>query len=138
MLPALAFFATVFALYASTLFPSVPGGDRYDLFLQLCLHAVRHCLWVCVVHSSGELLAEACLGGVAHPPGYPTFTLISSAAMRLPVPLAPAAKSNLAFAAIAAVAPVAIAVSATILTRLDEVFTRPSTFSCYSCVMFCR
>jgi Protein of unknown function (DUF2723) len=43
----------VLVVYAATAFPSVPGGD------------------------SGELLAEACELGTAHPPGYPLFTLLN-------------------------------------------------------------
>ena len=50
-------FAAVAAVYLLTLYPSVPGGD------------------------SGELLAEACQFGVAHPPGYPTFILLSGGAV---------------------------------------------------------
>ena len=45
-------FVSVFALYALTTAPSVAGGD------------------------SGELLAESCSLGTAHPPGYPLFTLL--------------------------------------------------------------
>jgi Protein of unknown function (DUF2723) len=40
----------VLVIYAATAFPSVPGG---------------------------ELLAEACILGTAHPPGYPLFTLLN-------------------------------------------------------------
>eukprot|EP00638_Chattonella_subsalsa_P003242 CAMPEP_0117762330 /NCGR_PEP_ID=MMETSP0947-20121206/17866_1 /TAXON_ID=44440 /ORGANISM="Chattonella subsalsa, Strain CCMP2191" /LENGTH=786 /DNA_ID=CAMNT_0005583601 /DNA_START=72 /DNA_END=2429 /DNA_ORIENTATION=+ len=40
----------VLCLYIFSAFPSVPGGD------------------------SGELLAEACQAGTAHPPGYPLYT----------------------------------------------------------------
>jgi hypothetical protein len=47
-----AFFILVFSVYVKTLFPSIPGGD------------------------SGELIAEACHLGTAHPPGYPLFTLV--------------------------------------------------------------
>ena len=45
-------FFSVFALYALTTAPSVAGGD------------------------SGELLAESCSLGTAHPPGYPLFTFL--------------------------------------------------------------
>jgi hypothetical protein len=48
-----------FAIYLKTSFPSIPGGD------------------------AGELLAEACVWGVAHPPGYPIFTLAMSLATSL-------------------------------------------------------
>ena len=49
---ALAVFLLTFTIYARTSFPSVTGGD------------------------AGELLAESCQLGRAHPPGYPLFTLI--------------------------------------------------------------
>ena len=49
----------VLAAYAATLFSGIPGGD------------------------SGELVAEACHLGVAHPPGYPLFTLLGHAVVRL-------------------------------------------------------
>ena len=42
----------VLGVYARTLHPSIPGGD------------------------SGELVAEGCHLGVAHPPGYPLFTML--------------------------------------------------------------
>ena len=44
-------FAATTAVYVCTLYASIPGGD------------------------SGELVAEACQLGHAHPPGYPLFTL---------------------------------------------------------------
>ena len=46
-------------LYLKTRFPTVPGGD------------------------AGELLAEACHLGTAHPPGYPLFTMLMHAVMKL-------------------------------------------------------
>ncbi|CAC5390689.1 Transmembrane protein 260 [Mytilus coruscus] len=46
-------------LYVVTLYPSVPGGD------------------------SGELIAAAYELGVAHPPGYPLFTLLANCVIRL-------------------------------------------------------
>uniref|UniRef100_A0A7R9WJN7 DUF2723 domain-containing protein n=1 Tax=Pseudictyota dubia TaxID=2749911 RepID=A0A7R9WJN7_9STRA len=49
----------VLSLLIRTVPEGVPGGD------------------------AGELLAEACHYGVAHPPGYPLFTLLSGAVMRL-------------------------------------------------------
>ncbi|KAM5273275.1 protein O-mannosyl-transferase TMEM260 [Ctenodactylus gundi] len=52
-----AVFATVAALFALTLPPSVPGGD------------------------SGELITAAHELGVAHPPGYPLFTLVAKLAI---------------------------------------------------------
>ena len=44
-------------VYIATLYPTVAGGD------------------------SGELIAESCHLGVAHPPGYPLYTLLSSFAV---------------------------------------------------------
>ncbi|KAM8921271.1 protein O-mannosyl-transferase TMEM260 [Pelodytes ibericus] len=55
-------FTCVSAVYLKTLHPSVPGGD------------------------SGELITAAYELGVAHPPGYPLFTLLAKVAM-LSVPL---------------------------------------------------
>jgi hypothetical protein len=51
-------FAASLAQYARTLYASVPGGD------------------------AGELLAEACALGQAHPPGYPLFTMMYHTWMR--------------------------------------------------------
>lgn len=48
-------------VYALTLHPSVPGGD------------------------AGELMAAACAGGVAHPPGYPLHGLLSRVALLVPL-----------------------------------------------------
>ena len=68
-------FAATLAFYRATQYPSVSGGD------------------------SGELLAEACLLGVAHPPGYPLFTVLYHGAMRAPAwtgaGATPAARANL-------------------------------------------
>jgi hypothetical protein len=47
------------AIYASTLYPSVAGGD------------------------SGELVAESCHLGVSHPPGYPLFNMLVHTWMKL-------------------------------------------------------
>lgn len=47
-----ALFVGVMAIYVLTMHPSVSGGDN------------------------GELLGCACELGVAHPPGYPTFTML--------------------------------------------------------------
>ncbi|CAM9178978.1 unnamed protein product, partial [Phaeothamnion confervicola] len=52
-----------FLVYARTVAPGIAGGD------------------------SGELVAESCHLGTAHPPGYPLFTLLTHAAVRLPVAL---------------------------------------------------
>ncbi|KAJ1412181.1 hypothetical protein B484DRAFT_422918 [Ochromonadaceae sp. CCMP2298] len=54
--------AAVLCVYHITAFPTVAGGD------------------------SGELLAESCLLGSAHPPGYPLFTLLAHLAGKVPVP----------------------------------------------------
>ena len=50
--PSLVTFGVVFAIYWKTLMPSIPGGD------------------------SGELVAESCELGTAHPPGYPLYTIL--------------------------------------------------------------
>ncbi|XP_069589052.1 protein O-mannosyl-transferase TMEM260 isoform X1 [Ranitomeya imitator] len=55
----LSVFTCVFAVYIKTLHPSLPGGD------------------------SGELITAAYELGVAHPPGYPLFTLLARLAMVL-------------------------------------------------------
>ncbi|XP_069807229.1 protein O-mannosyl-transferase TMEM260 [Dendropsophus ebraccatus] len=52
-------FTCVFAVYIKTLHPSIPGGD------------------------SGELITAAYELGVAHPPGYPLFTLLAKLAIVL-------------------------------------------------------
>lgn len=49
----------VLSVYTRTLYPSIAGGD------------------------SGELVAEACHLGVAHPPGYPLYTMLVHAFTRL-------------------------------------------------------
>jgi hypothetical protein len=51
--------AVILAVYVATLSPSIAGGD------------------------SGELVAEGCILGVAHPPGYPLFTMMVNAISRL-------------------------------------------------------
>ncbi|XP_029688757.1 transmembrane protein 260 isoform X2 [Takifugu rubripes] len=63
--------ACVTALYVPCVQRTVPGGD------------------------SGELITTACELGVAHPPGYPLFTLLTHLAMRLLPWLSPAHSSNL-------------------------------------------
>ncbi|XP_056915459.1 transmembrane protein 260 [Takifugu flavidus] len=63
--------ACVTALYVPCVQRTVPGGD------------------------SGELITAACELGVAHPPGYPLFTLLTHLAMRLLPWLSPAHSSNL-------------------------------------------
>lgn len=54
-----AVFATCFAVYVSTMSRGISGGD------------------------AGELAVSACQLGVAHPPGYPTFTWMYHGAWRL-------------------------------------------------------
>jgi hypothetical protein len=54
-------FVALLVLYVATLAPSVVGGD------------------------SGELTASALSGGVAHPPGYPLFTLLARLFNALPL-----------------------------------------------------
>lgn len=51
-LPIAIVFPFTLFIYLKTMFPTVPGGD------------------------AGELLAEACHLGTAHPPGYPLFTIL--------------------------------------------------------------
>lgn len=53
--------AAIFAVYAYTLSPSIAGGD------------------------SGEIVAEGCQLGIAHPPGYPLITVIIHFISRLPL-----------------------------------------------------
>lgn len=50
-----------FSAYFATLLPSIYGGD------------------------SGELVAVVCRGGVAHPPGYPLYTVLAKAFTLLPL-----------------------------------------------------
>ena len=52
VMSSLAIFVVGLGVYIATLMPSIPGGD------------------------SGELVAEACELGTAHPPGYPLYTLV--------------------------------------------------------------
>jgi dolichyl-phosphate-mannose-protein mannosyltransferase len=59
-LPALTGLA-VFLVYLRTLFPTVGGGD------------------------SGEFVATACATGVAHPPGYPLYTVLAKLFTYLPI-----------------------------------------------------
>jgi hypothetical protein len=55
----LCIFCVVFVIYFPTIQKGIPGGD------------------------SGELVAEACDLGVAHPPGYPLFILLARGAIEL-------------------------------------------------------
>ena len=87
----------VLSVYGATIAPSIAGGD------------------------SGELVAEACHLGTAHPPGYPLFTLLIHALTRLPgVPASPAVRANLFCAACGAgaAAPVARCVPPLCLCKL--------------------
>ena len=52
---------TVLSVYVRTMYRSVPGGD------------------------SGELIVAGCTGGVAHPPGYPLFTMLAILFHALPL-----------------------------------------------------
>ncbi|XP_021258247.1 transmembrane protein 260 [Numida meleagris] len=72
--------AAVAAVYAGTLPPGLPGGD------------------------AGELITAAYELGVAHPPGYPLFTLLAGLAMRLLPGGAAAGRVNLLGAVLGAVA----------------------------------
>ena len=74
-------FFSVLLLYAVTTAPSVAGGD------------------------SGELLAESCSLGTAHPPGYPLFTLLYHIPLTyMPAYLSPAMWANLFTACLGAAA----------------------------------
>ncbi|KAM8834094.1 protein O-mannosyl-transferase TMEM260 [Synchiropus picturatus] len=72
--------ACVAALYVPCVQRSLPGGD------------------------SGELITAACELGVAHPPGYPLFTLLARLAMVLWPTLSPAHSVNLMSALLGAAA----------------------------------
>jgi hypothetical protein len=86
--------ALVLSVYWRTLSPGVAGGD------------------------TGELLAESCQLGTAHPPGYPLFTLLNHAVMQWTsmIPgldswgMTPAARAN-AFAALLSAACAGVTVS---------------------------
>ncbi|EGD78311.1 hypothetical protein PTSG_09378 [Salpingoeca rosetta] len=78
-------FCVQLGVFASTLYPSIPGGD------------------------SGELVSVACELGVAHPPGYPLYTLLCHMFMRI-VPFGtPAWRANLLSATFASIAGTCIA-----------------------------
>ncbi|XP_054652973.1 transmembrane protein 260 isoform X2 [Dunckerocampus dactyliophorus] len=72
--------AWVLALYVPCVQRTVPGGD------------------------SGELITTACELGVAHPPGYPIFTLLSWLAMCLLPTISPAYSVNLMSSVLGALA----------------------------------
>ncbi len=44
---------------------------------------------------TGDLVSASCVRGVAHPPGYPLFTVVGSVFCHLPVPLPPVARVGL-------------------------------------------
>ncbi|KAJ1471083.1 hypothetical protein T484DRAFT_1916790, partial [Baffinella frigidus] len=62
---------TVLAVYVRTMYRSVPGGD------------------------SGELIVAGCTVGIAHPPGYPLFTMLAILFHALPLGGLPAWRINL-------------------------------------------
>ena len=98
-------FCVTFLLYFLTAYPSVTGGD------------------------SGELIISACNLGIAHPPGYPTFTLLMGAAIRLArlltpflsQPLSPAYVVNLSNALLGSLASTLVYQTTALLT--DDVWT---------------
>ncbi|XP_034531012.1 transmembrane protein 260 [Notolabrus celidotus] len=79
--------ACVIALYVPCVQKTVPGGD------------------------SGELITTACELGVAHPPGYPIFTLLARLAMLLLPSLSPAHSVNLMSSLLGAAASGALCIS---------------------------
>jgi len=64
---------------------------RSELLAPLAVLAVGGVLFASTlgdavqVADSGELIAVACNGGVAHPPGYPLYTLVGGALCKLPL-----------------------------------------------------
>ena len=87
------------ALYVRTLAPSIVGGD------------------------SGELISAARVLGVAHPPGYPTFTILAHLAGALPFG-SPATGMNLLSALLdAAAVGIAVIVGLSILGRVGSTTT---------------
>jgi len=63
-------FTLIFAVYLKTVYPTISGGD------------------------SGELVVAAYNLGAAHPPGYPTWTLLTALAVRIPVGTSIAWRAN--------------------------------------------
>jgi hypothetical protein len=93
---ATAVFSIPMSVFVSTVYPTVAGGD------------------------SGELVAESCALGVAHPPGYPLFVLLSHVATKKMAPLlggSPAWRSNLMSCAFASLAAVFVYLTVDELTR---------------------
>ncbi|CAJ1073650.1 transmembrane protein 260 [Xyrichtys novacula] len=79
--------ACITALYVPCVQKTVPGGD------------------------SGELITTACELGVAHPPGYPVFTLLARLAIYLLPSLSPAHSVNLMSSLLGAAASGALCIS---------------------------
>lgn len=104
------FGVSLFCIYMATLSPGVAGGD------------------------SGELLAEACNLGTAHPPGYPLFTMVYHAAMRWPQAFdtqhTPAWRANALSAALAALAATLLASSIVLLTPQQPHLKGPHAGCC--------
>eukprot|EP00501_MAST-03F_sp_TOSAG23-6_P002549 GSMAST32.ASY1.ANO1.2688.1 assembled CDS len=88
-------FAIPMSIYIQTVYPTVAGGD------------------------SGELVAESCSLGVAHPPGYPLFILLSNIATKRMEWLGgtPAWRSNMMSCCFASLAGVFVFLSVDLLTR---------------------
>ena len=59
-------------------FAAVPGGLALILFLATCSPTVNFT-------DSGELATVAWVGGIAHPPGYPLYTLLSILFIHIPL-----------------------------------------------------
>eukprot|EP00052_Salpingoeca_macrocollata_P026965 m.253883 g.253883 ORF g.253883 m.253883 type:complete len:627 (-) comp22676_c0_seq3:615-2495(-) len=80
------------AVYGSTLFPSIPGGD------------------------SGELVSTSYVGGVPHPPGYPTYAMLNWVVLHL-VPMGSVAwRANVLNAVCSAAAGVLVFAATAVLT----------------------
>lgn len=113
----------VFSIYVMTMYRSVPGGDSGELIVGVCVspsvscsrvmhqrrchhidqrrchffppkHSLVLCM-TCMCFVCGTW-AAGCTMGIAHPPGYPLFTMLANLFHALPLPLAsPAARINL-------------------------------------------
>ncbi|XP_068568935.1 protein O-mannosyl-transferase TMEM260-like, partial [Cebidichthys violaceus] len=93
--------AVVAALYVPRVQRTVPGGD------------------------SGELITTACELGVAHPPGYPVFTLLARLAMCLLPSLSPAHSVNLMSSLLGAAACGTLCITVCSCDVTSSVFTSP-------------
>lgn len=91
----------IISIYLNTISPSIAGGD------------------------SGELVAEGCILGTAHPPGYPVFTLIARLGKLLATSFAPRAHSNLTFSV------------ANIMNLTSVIFTSIASFLISKIVIMC-